>query len=451
MKIEFINHSSLIINIGKEKILCDPWYKGSAFANGWRLLYDEKIDINKLDFDILWISHEHPDHFSIPTLKSLKQKKPVLYQKTKDKKIKRFLNLQGHKVTEMENDKKLQIGPAKISCIVTEGYDSCLLVEEGNFKFLNINDSQLDKDEEIKKISHHTPIDLISIQFHYANWAGNKGDDLIPEFKRKNVVERIIKIADICKTTDVILFASFVYYAHEENFYWNRSFSHFQQTLDDLENKGLNVILMKPGQKIEVKKSKTFNLASKNNKESLLFWKDQYQRIEIKEFTKGYELETIKKLYFEHFKKIESRNNIEKLRESFLRNFRLKVFIKDLNIEVILGLFEKFFEKKDAENIKISDVSMSSEALVMLLKNDFALGSITISSRIQFDYDNVYKFYFFFLIPYRNNLGIFLKNSINKELKFDSFKTNGVMKPIFNFNQKAKENFEKFNHSLSLI
>ena len=193
MKIKFINHSSIIIDTGKEKILCDPWYQGTAFANGWRLLYDDEIDINDLNFDKLWISHEHPDHFSIPTLKSLNSKKPVLYQKTNDKKVKKYLEIQGHEVTEMTHNKTYNINETKLTTIITEGYDSCILVDNGQHKFLNINDSQLDKENEIKKITKHTPIDLISIQFHYANWAGNIGDEEIPEFKRQNAVERIKK------------------------------------------------------------------------------------------------------------------------------------------------------------------------------------------------------------------------------------------------------------------
>ena len=73
--------------------------------------------------------------------------------------------MQGHKVTEMPNNKTIMYDRTKLTCIVTEGYDSCLLVDDGNFKFLNINDSQLDKEAEIKKIIKHTPVDLIVFSF----------------------------------------------------------------------------------------------------------------------------------------------------------------------------------------------------------------------------------------------------------------------------------------------
>ena len=66
--VKFINHSSLVVEDKRTKILCDPWFKGLAFQDGWSLLLDKSHDINKIDFDYIWISHEHPDHFSIPTL-----------------------------------------------------------------------------------------------------------------------------------------------------------------------------------------------------------------------------------------------------------------------------------------------------------------------------------------------------------------------------------------------
>lgn len=448
MKIKFINHSSLLIETDSESILCDPWYEGTAFANGWRLLLDNAIDINEINFDKLWISHEHPDHFSVSTLKSLKKKKPVLYQKTKDRKVKQFLESQGHRVIEIDSNETYKKGSTEISCIVTEGYDSCLLIDNGDLKFLNVNDSQLDKEAEIKKITKYTPVDLISIQFHYANWAGNKGDEIIPEFKRQNAVNRIKKICEVCETCDVILFASFIYYAHEENFYWNKSFSYIERTIRELEQAGLNVILMKPDQEIQLNSSREYKLTSKNNDNSLNYWKEKHQNIRVTEFTKTHDIELIEKLYGDYFDRIKKENNIEKFKDSFLKDFSLEVFINDLNLKIKLGLYKKKFIKEEATSIGNADVSVSSEAMVMLFQNNFSLGSITISSRIQFNYNNVYKFYFFFLIPYRNNLGIFLENSISDELQFGKFRSNGVMRPIFEFHKKAEENFDKFNQQL---
>ena len=82
-KIQFLNHSCILIISKEIRILCDPWFKGDAFDNGWSLLCDESHDINELDFDYIFISHEHPDHFNIPTLKSLKKEDDIYLSKNK--------------------------------------------------------------------------------------------------------------------------------------------------------------------------------------------------------------------------------------------------------------------------------------------------------------------------------------------------------------------------------
>ena len=451
MNIQFINHSSIIIETESEKILCDPWYKGSAFANGVRLLIDDVTDINELEFDKLWISHEHPDHMSIPTLKSLKIKKPVLYQQTKDKKVKKYLEAKGHAVSELPHNKGQIIAGCEVTSIVTEGYDSCILVDDGKVKFLNINDAQLDKEAEIKKIAKHTPIDLISMQFHYANWAGNIGDEEIPAFKRQHATNRIKKICEVCETKDVILFASFIYYAHEENFYWNKSFDHITTMIEELKTSGLNPILMIPGQEIRLDRSRDYEKESDQNHVAISFWKDQHEAIQVKEYTKHWNLTSIEQLYKSFIAKLHEKNNIAKFGQTFLKDFRLNLKVTDLNMILSLGLFEHTFEDVNQTIFPEYDVSLSSEALAILFQNDFALGSVTIASRIQFNYETAYKLYFFFLVPYRNNMGIYLDYSISEELNFEAFKYNGVLKPIFHLNKNAERNFDSFNARLKTL
>ena len=59
--IQFINHASVKITISGKKILCDPWYEGSIFNEGWDLISYETINYDELlkDLDYIWISHEH--------------------------------------------------------------------------------------------------------------------------------------------------------------------------------------------------------------------------------------------------------------------------------------------------------------------------------------------------------------------------------------------------------
>ena len=93
MNIKFVNHASVLFQTSNVKILTDPWYQGLVFNNGWSLLDDNEININDLDFNYLWYSHEHPDHFNIPDLLAIDEKKrrdiTILFQQTKDQKVKK--------------------------------------------------------------------------------------------------------------------------------------------------------------------------------------------------------------------------------------------------------------------------------------------------------------------------------------------------------------------------
>ena len=87
--IRFINHASILLD---EKILCDPWYSGSIFLNGWNLLHENNVDINSIVPQYIWISHEHPDHFNPSDLLKIEEdKRPtILFQKNDDGKVKNW-------------------------------------------------------------------------------------------------------------------------------------------------------------------------------------------------------------------------------------------------------------------------------------------------------------------------------------------------------------------------
>ena len=99
-EILFVNHASCLISYKDISILSDPWYEGSSFNDGWNLLFenDDKDIKNILSrTSYIWISHEHPDHFSIPFFKKYKDflnenNIKILFQKTKDKRVLSFIS-----------------------------------------------------------------------------------------------------------------------------------------------------------------------------------------------------------------------------------------------------------------------------------------------------------------------------------------------------------------------
>ena len=212
--IQFLNHSCLIINTPKIRVLCDPWFKGTAFGDGWSLLHDNSHNINDIEFDYIWISHEHPDHFSIATLLDIEKSCKFLFQETKDKKVKKFLESKGHTVIELKNKEVTKIGDLALICVVCDGYDSSLLVKYPDDKILlNINDARVELNahltNEIEPLLKGDKIDILSFQFSYANWAGNQGDKSIPRFLQLDIDRKNDLAISKLKPKAILLFASF--------------------------------------------------------------------------------------------------------------------------------------------------------------------------------------------------------------------------------------------------
>ena len=96
MQVQLISQASVVIHCSDCKIWTDPWLVGKAFNNSWSLHPKPEFDMQSLDdIDFLWISHEHPDHFNIPTLKMLpkewKERVIVLFQeKGSERMVKAF-------------------------------------------------------------------------------------------------------------------------------------------------------------------------------------------------------------------------------------------------------------------------------------------------------------------------------------------------------------------------
>lgn len=62
MKITYISHATLKIEIGNLKIVTDPWVRGTAYCDQWHL-FPKAIEPNLItDADVVLYSHGHEDH-----------------------------------------------------------------------------------------------------------------------------------------------------------------------------------------------------------------------------------------------------------------------------------------------------------------------------------------------------------------------------------------------------
>jgi UDP-MurNAc hydroxylase len=235
LQITLINHACVKIAIGDAVILCDPWLSGAAFNNGWDLMIPTPLTLDEVMEGVthIWVSHEHPDHFVpkffidiAPRWKHV----PVLFQVTRDRRVASFMESRGFKLTELPDRKPQQIGNVRVTCGVSEFYDSWLHVTDGRQSVLNLNDCAEGEAAELREIASLTgPIDMLLTQFSYAAWKGGRANAQFRIDAARRKLEVIAAQVKALKPRHVIPFASFVYFSNEENSYLN---DHINQPAD---------------------------------------------------------------------------------------------------------------------------------------------------------------------------------------------------------------------------
>ena len=78
INVRFLAHASLLITCDNLKIITDPWLQGPCFLNGWwhkPCPPDDAMD-ELLSADVVYLSHNHPDHTHDETLAELQKHRP---------------------------------------------------------------------------------------------------------------------------------------------------------------------------------------------------------------------------------------------------------------------------------------------------------------------------------------------------------------------------------------
>lgn len=388
-KLEFINHASVLISNEEVGLLSDPWYQGDAFHKGWNLMYDLSDDeINGLldRTTHIWISHEHPDHFSVMFFMKfgdlIKEKGiEILFQETSDKRVEGFLKSKDFNLQILKQNKWTEISNKFSILNFKDGfYDSGLCIDVAGKKFLNLNDCEVKTPERCKEVFKLVgECDFLISQFSYAAWKGGKKNIQWRKRAAREKLETLGLQADFFKPKALIPFASFVYFSNQDNFYLNDESNKAKDVVDYFQsNSNFDVLIMKPFQVLE-----TDNYSSFSNEKALKFWDEASKKInEIEkkkfEIIKLQELNKSFKIYKERVFKNNSRTFIWLIRFlSPIKAFKpIKILLNDQNIVLDFDLF--------SERLKVTkskpDVSMSSESLDFIMKNTFGFDTLTVNA-----------------------------------------------------------------------
>ncbi len=417
MQITFLNHASYILKTGKDSILFDPYLSGNAFNNGWKLLNEEKHNTENINY--IFYSHEHPDHFQVDFLKNNFSKNrneiTILYQETYDKRIKKFCTSLGYSFIELPDKKEIKISDNfSIICGKVPFYDSWVMIKDGNKNILNVNDCVLEDPSlvhSIKKYTKNSDIDVLFTQFSYASFA----DPENRAYRAKKQLETMKLQNDVLSPNSIIPFASFIYFAHEENFYMN-DFINTPKVVENYIDKNLKV------NSIWLKPNETWNVGdAKDNKKSIDYWMNFYNNIEnlpkIKPVT-THSLSELEKKYISYIKRIKTRNN------SFLVYIynlifgsRIFLFLYDIDIFVEISLLNGI---KVLESIPENYIKLHTESLAFVFDFDYGIDTFAVAARFESREDIFNDFTKTFAIGELNNTGKFLKfNNVYKYIEFD--------------------------------
>lgn len=409
--VEFVNHASFILDFGGTKLISDPWLFGTAFNDGWSLLCDYSFDMERFcEIDYIWISHEHPDHFSPKVLRSIPQEIRkdivVLCQKTVDRKILNFCSQAGFRVQELYDRQPVELrDDLVITCGQVPLLDSWLLCESNGIRLLNVNDCVVSSDAGAMDITGTVgSVDVLFTQFSYAGWKGNAADRRLrveaAALKLEAMAEQIAQF----EPTWTVPFASFSYFSHEENRHSNDSINKPLDAVHSIINAGSQAVLMYPGD--------TWQVGD--------VWENEPA---ANRYKKNYDLSQKKYSTSESVCEIDliqsARQYSERIRQSnsalmlgFARCIPVIGLFRPINILVYdhgstytMSLWKGLIGQKNTEPY---DVKMHSSCLNDVLRFDWGYDTLAINGRFEADMTGFNKMNRMFAVGPLNNTGRFL-------------------------------------------
>ncbi len=412
MKIQFFNHACFSVEDKDVLLLSDPYLSGTAFNNGWDLILEDinvRFDFTKKNF--IYYSHEHPDHFSIQFLKSIKNENrkniTILYQKAKDGKVKNFVKNNGFKIIEVPNKNKYKLAD---NFYVTIGqvpfYDSWSLIELNDKKILNVNDCILETPDKIHGISNHCgKVDILFTQYSYANWVegGSYNNSKRIELANKKL-EKIKKQSEILCPEFIVPFASMIRFCHEENKYMNDSINTPRKTVEFINsNTSSKAFLMKP---YETWNGKDY----KNNDDSMLYWDKAYEaalKRNLIRQEKFYNRKEILEVYEKMIIRVKDKNNLTiiKILSLFSIIPALKIKITDLDVIYSFSWHKGLRQLKKTDD---SFIEMTSESFHFLLSYDYGIDTLNVNARFKGTLTQKKKIIRSFSILALNNMGRYI-------------------------------------------
>ncbi len=393
MKLTFINHASCKVQSETIGILMDTWIDGPVFNFGWDLLIRTPFSFDEImeGVSYVWISHEHPDHFSVPFLVKLaqtyKDKVTILFQKTRDRRVVGFCASQGLKYQELEDRVPTKLNDEiTVTCGPTDFYDSWLNISDGKDSILNLNDCHTRTDRDIKEriLPFVPPPTLLLSQFSYASWKGGKENTHYREAAAHQKLETLSRQIRLLKPEFTFPFASMVYFSNIENSYMNDLVNTPEKAAIVIGNTGSSPIVLYPADSWELG-------APYDNSQALEKYKKCYELLDQLPLRSAGDSVQWNELSsaFNEYKARVFKNNSKWLIELVamirpLRAFQaLTMELYDIDTVLSFSILQGMRRIPATELAEPADMKMHSSSLMFILKNDFGFDTLMVNGRVE--------------------------------------------------------------------
>jgi L-ascorbate metabolism protein UlaG (beta-lactamase superfamily) len=272
VRLEWVNHASFVLAHDGVRLISDPWIDGFAFNHGWKHLVPTEFGYGDFgSITHIWLSHEHPDHFSPRNLLQIPEEArsriTMLFQEGVDHRIGTFCRNAGFKqIHELRSGEWLTLaGDLRVRSEDAGSGDTWLCVRTADQTLLNINDAYLAYRWRLDRIKAAVgaPIDILLTQFSYANWVGNPDERELRRAKAEENLRLMGLQIEVLQPRQVIPFASMVWFCHEENFYLNDEMNSVEDAYRYLSRQTTaEVVVMFPGE--------TWNIGEPHDSEATL-------------------------------------------------------------------------------------------------------------------------------------------------------------------------------------
>ncbi len=142
MKITYISHATLLIEVAGVKIVTDPWVKGSSYCDQWHLFPKSLSPDLIRDADFVLYSHGHEDHLHQASLQTINKNAKLFYPYSWYGGTTTFFKELGfNHVKEVLNEETVNLNDRIRVTYLSNNLDNVIVIEANGQVIVNVNDA----------------------------------------------------------------------------------------------------------------------------------------------------------------------------------------------------------------------------------------------------------------------------------------------------------------------